>query len=57
MIQASAIPHEQNKECIELAHQVSKLAAVNIKKKKIEIAHRIKNGDVTVKSTDRPTRD
>ena len=42
MIEISGIPHEQNDDCIELAHQVCKLGAVDIKKKKIEIAHRIK---------------
>ena len=30
---------------------------VNIKKSKIEIAHRIKNGDIIVKFKDRPSRD
>ena len=57
MIEISDIPHEKNEDCIELAHQVCKLAAVDIKKKKIEIAHRIKNRDIIVKFTDRPTRD
>ena len=57
MIEISDIPHEKNEDCIELAHQVCKLAAVDIKKKKIEIAHRIKNGDIIVKFTDQPTRD
>ena len=57
MIKISGISHEQNEDCIELAHQLCKLAAVDIKKKKIEIAHRIKNGDIIVKFTDRPTRD
>ena len=57
MIEISGISHEQNEDCIELAHQVCKLAAVDIKKKKIEIAHRIKNGDIIVKFTDRLTRD
>ena len=57
MIEISDIPHEKNEDCIELAHQVCKLAAVDIKKKKIEIAHKIKNGDIIVKFTDQPTRD
>ena len=57
MIEISGIPHEQNEDCIGLAHQVCKLAAADIKKKRIEIAHRIKNGDIIVKSTDRPTHD
>ena len=52
MIEISGIPHEQNEDCIELAHQVCKIAAVDIEKKKIKIAHRIKNGDIMVKFTD-----
>ena len=57
MIKISHIPHEQNEDCINLAYQVCKLAAVDIKKKKIEILHRIENGDTIVKYTDQPTRD
>ena len=57
MIEISGIPHEQNEGCIELAHQVCKLATVDIKKKKIEIAHKIKNEDLIAKFTDHPTRD
>ena len=57
MIEISGIPDEQNEDCIELAHQVCKLAAVDIKQKKIEIAHRIKNGDIIVKFTDWPRQD
>ena len=52
IIEISGIPHEQNEACIDTAHQLCKLVAVDIKKKKIEIAHRIKNGDMTVKFTD-----
>ena len=52
MIEISGIPHEQKEACIELAHQVCKLAAVDIKKEKIEIARRIKNGDIIIKFTD-----
>ena len=57
MIEISCIPYEQNEDCIDLAHQVCKLVAVDITKKKIEIAHKIKNGEIIVKFTDRPTRD
>ena len=57
MIEISCIPHEQNEDCIDLAHQVCKLVAVDIMKKKIEIAHKIKNGEIIVKFNDRPTRD
>ena len=43
MIEMSGIPHEQNEDCIDLAHQVCKLTAVDIKKKTIKIAYRMKN--------------
>ena len=56
MIEISGIPHEQNEDCINLAHQVCKLSAVGIKKKNIEIVHRIKNGDKIVQFTDRPKK-
>ena len=49
IIEISNIPHEQNKDCIDIAHQLWKLVAVDIKKKKI--AHTIKNGDMIVKFT------
>ena len=57
MIEISCIPHEQNEDCIDFAHQVCKLVVVDITKKKIEIAHKIKNGEIIVKFTDRPPRD
>ena len=57
MIEISVISYEQNEDCIDLAHQVCNLATVDTKKKKIEIAYRIKNGDMIVKFTDQPTRD
>ena len=57
MIEMSGIPHEKNEDCIDLAHQVCKLTAVDIKKKTIKIAHKMKNGNIIVKFADRPTRD
>ena len=36
-IKISGIPHEQNEDCTELAHQLCKPAAVDSKNKKIEI--------------------
>ena len=57
MIEISGISYEQNEDCIDLAHQVCKLATVDTKKKEIEIAYRIKKWDMIVKFTDQPTRD
>ena len=57
MIEMSGIPHEQNEDCIDLAHQVCKLTAVDIKKKTIKIAYRMKNRNIIVKFADLPTHD
>ena len=57
MLEISGIPQKTDENCIDIVHKVYELASVDIKKKKIEIAHRIKNGDIIVKFTDRPTRD
>ena len=56
MIEISSIPKKSDENCIELAYKVRELANANIKNTKIEIAHRIKNGDI-VKFKDRPSRD
>ena len=57
MYEISGIPQKTDENCIDIVHKVYELASVDIKKKKIEIAHRIKNGDIIVKFTDRPTPD
>ena len=57
MLEISGIPQKTDENCIDLVHKVCALASVDIKKKKIEIAHRMKNGDIIVKFTDHPTRD
>ena len=57
MLEISGIPQKTDENCINLVHKVCELASVDIKKKKIEIAHHIKNGDIIVKFTDRPTHD
>ena len=57
MIEISGIPQKSDENCIELAYKVCELANANIKNTKIEIAHRIKNGDIIVKFKDRPSRD
>ena len=57
MIEISGIAQEANESCIDLAYKVCELVNVNIKKSKIEITHRIKNGDIIIKFKDRPSRD
>ena len=57
MLEISGITQKTDENCINLVHKVCELASVDIKKKKIEIAHCIKNGDIIVKFTDCPTRD
>lgn len=44
MIQVTGIPDEGDENCIEIIYKICKLTSTNLKKSKIEIAHRMKNG-------------
>ena len=44
MIQVTGIPDEGDENCIEIIYKIYKLTSTNLKKSKIEIAHRMKNG-------------
>ena len=44
ILEISRIPQKKDENCINLVHKVCELASLDIKKKKIEIADRIKNG-------------
>lgn len=57
MIEISGIPREENENCTELVHKICRLVSAEVNKEKIEIAHRIKNGDIIAKFIDRPSRD
>lgn len=57
MLEISGIPQNSNENCVMLVHKLCDITDSNIKVTKIEVAHRIKNGDIIVKFKDRPSRD
>ena len=57
MVEISGIPESEGENCINIAHHICETANTNIPISKIEIAHRIMNGSIIVKFTDRPARD
>ena len=56
MIEVSGIPIKEDENCIDIISRLCNLIGLNIDNS-IEIAHRIKNGDIIVKFRDRPSRD
>ena len=57
MLEVTGIPHEDGENCIDIIYKICELTPTNIKKSKIEISHRMKNGAIIVKFKDRPARD
>ena len=57
MLVGTGIPHKDAESCIYIIYKICELASTNIKKSKIEIAHRMKNGVIIIKIKDRPGRD
>ena len=55
-VEISGIPESEGENCINIAQQICETANTNIPISKIEIAHRIMNGSIIVKFTDRPAR-
>ena len=56
MSEVSGIPVKENENCIDIIKRLGSLIGLNVNNS-IEIAHRIKNGDIIVKFRDRPSRD
>ena len=56
MIEVSGISVKENENCIDIIKRLGSLIGLNVNNS-IEIAHRIKNGDIIVKFRDRPSRD
>ena len=56
MIEVSGIPSKDNENCVNIIKNICNLIDLNIENS-IDIAHRIKNGDIIVKFRDRPSRD
>ena len=57
MIEVSEVPKSDREDCREIIYKICELVSIDTKKSKIEIAHRIKNGDIIVKFKDRISRD
>ena len=45
-------PHEDGENCIDIIYKLCELTSTNIKKSKIEIAHRMKTGAIIAKFKD-----
>ena len=56
MIEVSGIPVKENENRIDIIKRLGSLIGLNVNNS-IEIAHRIKNGDIIAKFRDRPSRD
>ena len=56
MLEVVGIPHEDGQNCVDIIYKICELTSTNVKKLKIEIAHRMKNGAIIVKFKDRLER-
>ena len=52
MLEVTGIPHEDGENCIDIIYKLCELTSTNIKKSKIEIAHRMKTGAIIAKFKD-----
>ena len=57
MLEVTGTPYKDGENCIDIIYKLCELTSTNIKKSKIEIAHRMKSGAIIVKFKDRPARD
>ena len=57
MLEISGIPVAQDEKCTNIVYKLCQITSTDIKKTKIEVWHRTKNGDIIVKLKDRPSRD
>ena len=55
MLEISGIPVAQDENCSDIVYKLCQITSTNIKKSKIEVSHRTKNGDIIVKFKDRPS--
>ena len=56
-LEISEIPVAQDENCTDIMYKLCQITSTDIKKSKIEVSHRTKNGDIIVKFKDRPSRD
>ena len=52
MLEVTGIPHEDGENCIDIIYKLCELTSTNMKKSKIEIAHRMKTGAIIAKFKD-----
>ena len=57
MLEISGIPVAQDENCSDIVYKLCQITSTDIKKSKIEVSHRTKNGHIIVKFKDRPSRD
>ena len=56
-LEISEIPVAQDENCTDIMYKLCQITSTDIKKSKIEVSHRTKNGHIIVKFKDRPSCD
>ena len=56
-LEISEIPVAQDENCTNIMYKLCQITSTDIKKSKIEVSYRTKNGDIIVKFKDRPSHD
>ena len=56
MLEISGIPVAQDENCTDIVYNLCPITFTDIKKSKIEISHRAKNGNIIVKFKEKPSR-
>ena len=57
MLEISGISVVQDENCNNIIYKLCQITSTDIRKTMIEVSHRTKNGDIIVKSKDRPSHD
>ena len=57
MLEISGISVVQDENCNNIMYKLCQITSTDIRKTMIEVSHRTKNGDIIVKSKDRPSHD
>ena len=57
MVEIRGVPKKDSESCVQIVEKLCQLVGMENCNNTVEIAHRIKNGDIIVKFRDRPTRD
>ena len=57
MLEISGISVVQDENCNNIMYKLCQITSTDIRKTMIEVSHRTENGDIIVKSKDRPSHD